>query len=112
MVGAPQLTITYAGTTPDGVPPTRVFAQLVDDTTGLVLGNQITPIAVILDGQTHTVTVPLEMVAQTVIPGTTLTLQLVATTVAYAQPRLGGSVDFESIEISLPVMTDATADAG
>ena len=57
-------------------------------------------------------TVPLEMVAHfAATPGTTLTLQLVATTVAYAQPRLGGSVTFDEIDISLPVMKSATANA-
>ena len=71
-----------------------MFAQLVDDTTGIVLGNQITPIAVTLDGKAHTTTVPLEMVAFTAKPGAHLTLQLVATTVAYAKPRLGGTINF------------------
>jgi ABC-2 type transport system ATP-binding protein len=108
VVGAPELTITYSGTTPDGVRPTRVFAQLVDDATGLVLGNQITPIAVVLDGQPHTLTVPLEVVAFTAKPGTTLTLQLVATTVAYAVPRLGGSVEFTDISVKLPTGTGLT----
>ncbi|MEI7617670.1 MAG: alpha/beta fold hydrolase [Actinomycetota bacterium] len=109
MIGAPELTMTYSGSTPDGARPTRVFAQLVDDTTGLVLGNQITPIAVTLDGQPHTVTVPLEVVAFTAHPGTSVTLQLVATTVAYAQPRLGGSIDFSAISISIPTGTGITA---
>ena len=62
-----------------------MFAQLVDDSTGIVLGNQITPIEVTLDGKAHTTTVPLEMVAFTAKPGAHLTLQLVATTAAYAQ---------------------------
>ena len=75
-----------------------MFAQLVDDATGLVLGNQITPIEVTLDGKAHTTTVPLEMVAFTAKPGAKLTLQLVATTAAYAQPRLGGNVDFDSVQ--------------
>ena len=108
IVGAPELTITYSGTTPDGARPTRVFAQLVDDATGLVLGNQITPIAVVLDGQPHTLTLPLEVVAFAAKPGTTLTLQLVATTVAYAVPRLGGSVDFTDISVMLPTGSGLT----
>ena len=37
-----------------------------------------------------------------------LTLQLVASTVAYAVPRLGGSVRFSSIRIELPVATGVT----
>jgi ABC-2 type transport system ATP-binding protein len=102
VLGAPALTLRYSGTTPPGERPTRVFAQLVDDATDIVLGTQITPIEVTLDGNEHTVTVPLETVAFAAEAGARVTLQLVATTVAYAQPRLGGEVDFESIEISVP----------
>jgi len=68
-----------------------------------VLGNQVTPIAVTLDGRSHTTTVSLEMVAYTGRAHTSLDLQVVATTVAYAQPRLGGSVHFAHIGVSLPV---------
>ena len=68
VIGAPQLELTYTGTTPDGERPTRVFAQLVDDATGLVLDNQITPIAVELDGREHTVEVPLEVVSHAGVP--------------------------------------------
>jgi ABC-2 type transport system ATP-binding protein len=103
VVGAPQLRLTYHGTTPPGLRPTRVFAQLVDRSTGLVLGNQITPIQVVLDGQAHTLTVPMEMVAFTGTPTSHLELQLVATTVAYAHPRLGGTVDFTQVHLALPV---------
>jgi ABC-2 type transport system ATP-binding protein len=103
IVGAPRLTLTYRGTTPAGVRPTRVFAQLVDDANGLVLGNQITPIPVTLDGKTHTLAVPLEVVAFTMKPGSHLTLQLVASTGAYAQPRLGGQVAFALVRIDLPL---------
>jgi ABC-2 type transport system ATP-binding protein len=102
LIGAPRLRLTYRGTSPPGPRPTRVFAQLVDQSTGLVLGNQITPIQVTLDGRSHTTTVPLEMVVFAGRPGAQLELQLVATTVAYAQPRLGGSVDFSAIHLSLP----------
>jgi ABC-2 type transport system ATP-binding protein len=103
VLGAPQLRLTYHGTTPPGARPTRVFAQLIDRSTGLVLGNQITPIQVVLDGRAHTLTVPMEMVAFTGTSASHLQLQLVATTVAYAQPRLGGSVDFTQVHLSLPV---------
>ena len=97
------MTITYSGTSPAGDRPTRVFAQLVDDTTGLVLGNQVTPIAVVLDGKPHTVTVPLEMISHTFASGESVTLQLVASTVAYAPPRFGGTVDFTKIHVVLPI---------
>jgi ABC-2 type transport system ATP-binding protein len=102
IVGAPQLTFTYSGT---GV-ARHVYAQLVDDTTGLVLGNLVTPVPVTLDGQTRTVTVPLEMVAHTLRPGETVTLQLVASAVPYQTIWSLGSLNVSSMQISLP-----TADA-
>jgi ABC-2 type transport system ATP-binding protein len=104
VAGAPQLTLSYRGTTPPGERSTRVFAQLVDNATGLVVGNQITPIPVTLDGRAHTLTVPLEVVAFTAAAGSHLTLQLVAKTVAYAQPRLGGTIDFHKIAVRIPVL--------
>ncbi len=99
IVGAPQLTLTYSGT---GV-GRHVYAQLVDDTTGLVLGNNVTPIPVTLDGQAHTVTVPLEPVVQTLRPGETVTLQLVASAGIYATiiPSLG-ALNVSSMQLALP----------
>ena len=37
VLGAPRVSFTYTGTTPDGPEPTRLFAQLVVDETDLVL---------------------------------------------------------------------------
>jgi len=108
VLGAPQLTLHYKGTTPPGERPTRVFAQLVDDATGIVVGNQLTPIQVTLDGKEHATTVPLEIIVYAAKPGSHLTLQLVATTVAYAEPRLGGNIDFESVHVELPTVTGET----
>lgn len=107
IVGAPRLSLTYAyepGEAPAEGRPVRVFAQLVDEDRGVVVGNQITPVA--LDDATGTVTVDLEAVAQRIEPGHRLTLQLVATTVAYAPGRLGGAVAFESVELALPVVAE------
>jgi len=115
VVGAPRLVLTYSGTVPAGGRPTRVFAQLVDKATGLVLGNQVTPVPVALDGSTHVVSVPLEIVAYTATPSSDVELQLVATTVSYAQPRLGGTVHFASIRLALPTaasLTPVTTDGG
>ena len=108
VVGAPRLVLTYSGTAPAGARPTRVFAQLVDKASGTVLGNQVTPIPVALDGSTHVVTVPLEIVAYTATPSSDIELQLVATTVSYAQPRLGGSVRFASVRLALPTAATLT----
>jgi ABC-2 type transport system ATP-binding protein len=107
-IGAPVLSFAYSGTVADGPEPVRAFAQLVDDDTGLVVGNQITPFALTLDGVRRTATVPLEMIAHHLRPGHTLTLQLVASTVAYSIPRLGGQVSFEHIRVELPVAKGIT----
>ncbi|HEY6319211.1 MAG TPA: CocE/NonD family hydrolase [Acidimicrobiia bacterium] len=102
VLGSPALTFTYSGTAPAGVRPTRVFAQLVDTATGIVLGNQVTPIDVTLDGATHQATASLETVVFSGAPGNTLSLQLTSSGQGYAQPRLGGNVRFTSINLSLP----------
>lgn len=102
IIGAPELTITYKGSVEPGPQPMRVFAQLVDDQNDVVVGNQITPVPVELDGAEHTVTVPLESIIQFLKAGETITLQVVATTGAYAQPRLGGQIEFSSVSLSLP----------
>jgi ABC-2 type transport system ATP-binding protein len=104
IVGPPKLTMTYSGTAAPGTRPSRVFAQLVDPATGIVLNNQITPIPVTLDGRSHTVTVPLETVGYTAKAGTSVELQLVATTVAYITPRLGGTIDFARVKVVLPTV--------
>lgn len=108
IIGAPELTLTYSGTVAAGDRPTRLFAQLVDDRTDLVLDNQITPIAVELDGEERTVTVPLEVVSFAATAGGSITLQVVATTVAYAEPRLGGSVELREVAVRLPVVSGLT----
>ncbi len=108
IVGAPRLVLAYKGTVPAHDRPTRVFAQLVDTSTGLVLGNQVTPIDVTLDGHSHTLSMPLEIVAYTATPASHVELQLVATTVAYAQPQLGGSVTFSTVHVALPVAAHLT----
>ena len=107
-LGAPHLTLTYSGTSPSGVRPLRAFAQLVDESNNVVVDNQITPIALKLDGRTHTADVDMEVIAQHLEPGHPLTLQLVATTVAYAIPRLGGTVTFSKIALSIPVAKGVT----
>jgi ABC-2 type transport system ATP-binding protein len=106
VVGAPELKFSYRGTVPSGANPTRVFAQLVDPASGVVVGNQVTPIKVTLDGQNHSLSVPLEVIAFTGKAGARLVLQIVATTTAYAQPRLGGSVTFDDIQLTLPTAAD------
>jgi ABC-2 type transport system ATP-binding protein len=104
IVGAPQLTFTYTGVGTATTTATKVFAQVVDDATGVVLGNQITPIPVTLDGQPHTVSQPLEIVSATAKAGETFTLQLVAFSTAYNVQRSGGAIDFSHVHVELPTV--------
>ena len=103
IVGAPQLTMTYSGAGTSR----HVYAQLVDDTTGLVLGNLVTPVPVTLDGKTHTVSVPMEMVAQTLKPGETVTLQLVASAFPYETITTSGVLNVSGMTLSLPTANAA-----
>jgi len=111
LLGAPTLTLTYSGVLPEGETDGRVFAQLIDDETGLVVGNQITPIALVLDDEEQTVEVPLEVIAHHLDAGATLTLQIVASTTAYATPLFGGELD-ASVSLSLPVADPAAVTKG
>jgi ABC-2 type transport system ATP-binding protein len=104
VVGAPQLSLTYSGT---GV-SRFVYAQLVDDTTGQVLGNQVTPISVTLNGQTQTITTPLNMVAATLQPGQSVTLQLVASSADFATVLALGALTVSSMTLSLPTADPST----
>ena len=49
----PEVSSPTRARSADGDRPTRVFAQLVDTATGLIVGNQVTPIEVTLDGERH-----------------------------------------------------------
>lgn len=113
VVGAPRLTITYTGTgSGQNGSSTRVYAQVVDDATGEVLGNQITPVPVTLDGASHTLSEPLEILSATEAPGQTFTLQLTAGTVAYQAQRAVGTVTFSKIRIELPTVDVGAAPPG
>jgi ABC-2 type transport system ATP-binding protein len=97
IVGEPTLSLTYSGT---GV-GTHVFAQLVDEARGVVVGNQATPIPVTLDGQPHTITRPLEAIASA---GRKYTLQVIGGTMLYGPARGAAAVTFSKIQLSLPTV--------
>lgn len=106
LVGAPRLTLTYSGT---GM-SRHVFAQLVDNTTGLVLGSLATPIPVTLDGTTRTVIVDLEPVAHTLRAGESMTLQLVAAAGLYERiiPSLG-VLTVSGLQVAVPTAVISSA---
>ncbi|ORB28029.1 S15 peptidase family protein [Mycolicibacterium parafortuitum] len=105
VVGAPEVTLTYSGT---GTAK-HVWAQIVDDETGLVLGNHTTPIPVQLDGNSHTVTVSLEQVAHTLAPGQTLTVQIVTSSFAFLNFYSGGAITIDELSVRLPTLAASGA---
>ena len=109
VVGAPRLTLKYTGTTPSACSrPERVFAQIVDTRTKIVVNNQVTPIAVRLDGKPRSVSVPLEVVGYSATADSRLSLQIVANTTAYAEPCFGGSLKIAKAKVTLPTVTGMT----
>ena len=101
VIGAPKVTLTYSGTAASS--DARVYGQIVDESSGLVAGNQITPIPLVLDGLPHTVTRSLEDIALTSHPGSAgYTLQLTPSSQAYGPARDAGAVTFSSIRVELP----------
>ena len=106
LVGAPELTLTYAGLGTSR----NIYAQIVDLNTGRTLGNLVTPIPVTLDGGQHTVTVDMENIAYTMHPGTKpgdkLALQIVDSATAYENFSSFGVVHVSNINLTLPTAAD------
>ena len=102
VMGAPRLKFDYKGTAPKA--DARVLAQVLDRSTGKVLDNQITPIQVRLDGRTHSVNLPLEIVTATARHGSRFALQLVAQSVLYNTHPQGGSITFSNVRVSVPLV--------
>jgi ABC-2 type transport system ATP-binding protein len=99
-VGEPQLELSYQGTASD--PRSYLFAQIVDEQRHLVLGNQVTPIAVTLDGRPHSRTRSLEGVAAAIDPGARYTLQITGGSSVYGPTRSAGLVRLTEVRLSLP----------
>jgi ABC-2 type transport system ATP-binding protein len=109
IVGSPDLTLTYSG-----IGTSRaVYAQIVDEQTGRVLGNVVTPIPVTLDGQTRTVSVALGQladIAYTAPPGGgTLTLQLVGSATPFENFTSVGVIKVSNMTLSLPTVGTGVA---
>ena len=98
IVGAAQLSFTYSGLGTSQA----VYAQFVDDATGLVVGNNVTAIPIILDGRERTVSVPLNDIAYTVGAGDSLTLQITSWSSIFANAAIG-VVNISGIEVDLPL---------
>lgn len=107
LVGEPTMTLSYSGTAADR--DARVFAQSVDITRGIVLGNQATPIPLTLDGTPRTVTRSLEGVVASLTPTSRLRLQITDGSNLYGPQRTAGAVTFSKVDLSLPTGVAAAA---
>ncbi|WP_245905979.1 S15 peptidase family protein [Mycolicibacterium palauense] len=100
VVGAPTLTFTYSGLGTSR----HLYAQVVDDQTGLVLGNIVTPVPVTLDGRSHTVTIDLEDIAYTMGPTDSLTVQLAAAATPFLNFTGFGFVNVSDMSVEIPTV--------
>lgn len=101
IAGSPTLSFTYTG-----VGPSRaVYAQLVDNATGQVVGNIVTPVPVSLDGKQHTVDISMANIAYTVSnPSDTMTLQITSSATAYAHINDWGFINISDVNLDVPTV--------
>ena len=103
VVGAPTVSFTYSGL---GT-ARAVYAQVVDNVSGRVLGNIITQVPVTLDGQTRTVSVPIADIAYTAatVDGVapSLTLQITGSASLYSNSAWG-VLNVSNVAADLPVV--------
>ncbi|MGE4424951.1 MAG: alpha/beta hydrolase [Solirubrobacteraceae bacterium] len=102
----PVLRLRYRGTATDA--HTHLFAQIVDVDRNVVVGNQVTPIPVVLDGTERTVERSLEAVAMRIEPSSRYRLQILDGANLYGLTLAAGSVDVAEAELRLP-LGDAAA---
>ncbi|MFC0040081.1 alpha/beta hydrolase family protein [Actinomadura rayongensis] len=99
-LGVPHLTFTYKGNAFND--RTALYAQIVDQKTGVVVGNQATPLPVTLDGEKRTLTRDLEAVSWTVAPGSRLVLQITDGTALFTGQKAAGAVDVTGASLTVP----------
>jgi ABC-2 type transport system ATP-binding protein len=110
VAGEPELTLTYRAT---GLGTAgHVFAQIVDNARNVVLGNQVTPIPIVIDGAHHTVERSLEGVAAAVGASSRYTLQIIGGSQVYGPVRTTAMVSVSSAHIELPTVTGARSSPG
>jgi ABC-2 type transport system ATP-binding protein len=102
VLGEPRVRITYSGTASPA--DTRLYAQVLDRRTGRVVGNQVVPVPVVLDGAQHTVERTLEPIATRADAGSQYVVQVAAGTSVYDRQRSTGAVTLSRVEAQLPVV--------
>lgn len=101
VVGAPKVTLTYSGTAQPG--QTHLYVQVVDVAANRVVGGQITPIPVTLDGAKRTANVYLEEIVSRAKKGTQYRLQIMGGSLAFGTQRSLGVVQVHSVKATLPL---------
>jgi ABC-2 type transport system ATP-binding protein len=101
VVGRPRLRMTYSAT---GTGQGYVFAQIVDLTRGLALGNQVAPVRIRLDGATHTVTRRLDAVAVSAKRSSRYELQIIGGSQVFGPVRTTAAVQVHQARIALPTL--------
>ena len=99
IAGVPTVTFTYRGTGD----ARAVFARLVDKHTHKVIGRKAIAVPVILDGQSHTVSVALDYVlyVSDSSDATHLALQVRSADRSFA-PKFSGTLEVSDIQIHIP----------
>jgi ABC-2 type transport system ATP-binding protein len=101
VVGEPEVAIRYRGTA--STPRLHLYAQVVDVERNVVVGNQATPIPVLLDGAEHEVTRRLEAIAARVGPSGRLRLQITDGSNLYGATTAVGLAKLLDVRVSLPL---------
>jgi ABC-2 type transport system ATP-binding protein len=101
LVKAPLLRVAYSGTAAPA--RTKVYAQLVDEQRGMVVGNQVDPVPLVLDGQRRRASLRMEVPSARVHRGDRYKLQIIPGTSVYFPQRAAGAVELHSARVSLPV---------
>jgi ABC-2 type transport system ATP-binding protein len=100
VVGAPTVTFDYRG-----IGTTRaVFAQVINDATGQVLGNVITPLPVTLDGRSHSLELDLSDIVYTFDPAGegNLTVQITSSAAAFENFTSFGFMNISNVIVTMP----------
>lgn len=105
-VGSPTLSFDY-----QGIGTSRfVYAQLVDNNTGLVVGNLVTAVPVTLDGRARSVTFNMENIVYTSnnpVDLGNLTLQITSSATPYERFTAFGVVNISNIDLTLQTSNPA-----
>ncbi|WP_188113601.1 alpha/beta hydrolase family protein [Nocardioides humilatus] len=107
VVGFPRLQLSYRGRAVPG--KSWVYAQVLDARTHRVVGVQVTPVPVVLDGRPHRVSINLNAIATRADATSDYRLQIIAGSMIFGLQRSTGVVTFDDVRISLPVIDPARA---